>query len=557
MDLVDALSGNTTAKSPVELSLNPAFRRKHHSVFDAIENFFQPNPSQQSQETDKTDVSTPAEQTQQTGESTLSTPDPQIRETDKACASPSAAQTPKTSTTVNPCPAPKTQEPGRTHAAAPAPQVRQSDKTVVSFPEQQNPEETNKTTESSPTPKSQRLEQEREMTRLIATTIPPLEKRSYHLLALDVTSIPRPFAHTLEDRVFTHSSNPVAGNRPVTIGHSCSVLAYIPEKKNPADPKWVVPLSARRVDSTSLETVVGAGQTQNVLEDMAPFFQEQLVVKVADSKYSGRQHVSQTGNIDNLVDIVRSAGNRSFYQSPPPIPEGQKRPANHPTWYGQKFSMKDISTWHEPDQTAQLKTTTKKGKTLTFHIRGWDNMLMKGKDGIDMHNHPFRLVCVTCVDDRGNPVYKRPMWLLVFGKRRNNLSLVDIVEAYLQRYDIEHFFRFGKQKLLLTAAQTPNVETEENWWQIVMLAYVQLWAARELAQQMPRPWENKPEPDSTAVASPTATQRDFERLTRQFGTPAHPPKPRGYSQGRKKDQKLTLRARQPVIKKGAKETPSP
>ena len=36
------------------------------------------------------------------------------------------------------------------------------------------------------------------------------------------------------------------------------------------------------------------------------------------------------------------------------------------------------------------------------------------------------------------------------------------VETFLQRFDIEHFFRFGKQRLLLTAAQTPNVETEEN-----------------------------------------------------------------------------------------------
>ena len=81
-------------------------------------------------------------------------------------------------------------------------------------------------------------------------------------------------------------------------------------------------------------------------------------------------------------------------------------------------------------------------------------MLMKGKDGIQMHDHPFRLLRVTCVDDNGNPVYTRPMWLLVFGKRRNELSLTACVDSFLQRYDIEHFFRFGKQKLLLTAAQS-------------------------------------------------------------------------------------------------------
>ena len=57
------------------------------------------------------------------------------------------------------------------------------------------------------------------------------------------------------------------------------------------------------------------------------------------------------------------------------------------------------------------------------------------------------------------------------GKQRQKLKLLDIYVAYHQRYDLEHYFRFGKQKLLMTAFQTPEVEREENWWQIVQLAY--------------------------------------------------------------------------------------
>ena len=38
MELVDALSGNTDANSVVQLSLNPAFRRKYGSIRDAITN---------------------------------------------------------------------------------------------------------------------------------------------------------------------------------------------------------------------------------------------------------------------------------------------------------------------------------------------------------------------------------------------------------------------------------------------------------------------------------------------------------------------------------------
>jgi len=41
MDLLDALSSNTTAKSVVELSLNPLFRRSYGSVYDGIQQFSQ------------------------------------------------------------------------------------------------------------------------------------------------------------------------------------------------------------------------------------------------------------------------------------------------------------------------------------------------------------------------------------------------------------------------------------------------------------------------------------------------------------------------------------
>ena len=40
MDLLDALSSNTTAKSVVELSLNPLFRRGYGSIYGGIQQFF-------------------------------------------------------------------------------------------------------------------------------------------------------------------------------------------------------------------------------------------------------------------------------------------------------------------------------------------------------------------------------------------------------------------------------------------------------------------------------------------------------------------------------------
>ena len=144
------------------------------------------------------------------------------------------------------------------------------------------------------------------------------------------------------------------------------------------------------------------------------------------------------------------------------------------------------------------------------------------------------------------------MWLLALGPRREELSLHDIWQAYRQRFDLEHFFRFGKQRLLMNAYQTPDVDYEENWWQIVCLAYTQLWLARSQAETLLRPWERYlPQPEA-GITSPAQVQRDFGRIIGQIGTPAQAPKPRGYSPGRRQGDQPEGRPRQPVIKKGAK-----
>jgi hypothetical protein len=445
MELIDALSSNTRARSVVELSLRPLFRREYSSVYDAIERFFAPSAPEK------------------------------------------AAQ--------------------------------------------------------------ERRSLEQGMLRLIAPYLPAPQQRKYWLFGTDVTYLRRQFARTLADRTFVHCPNAIAGNTPVTIGHDYSILSYLPEKASADAPPWVAPLIVRRVQSGEKAAQVGAEQIAAVAADETLPFKGELSVTVEDSAYSGREHLASVAAHPNLVAIIRFPGNRVVYRQFEP-PAGESNPVGHPTWYGDRFDLKDRDTWPEPDETAVTALVTKKGKTYSVLLQGWHNMVCPGKRGLPMHEHPATLVRCRVLAGDGNPVFKHDLWLFAIGERRRELSLLDIWEAYSQRYDVEHFHRFGKQRLLMAAFQTPDVVHEENWWWIVQLAYLQLWLARSLVEAIPNPWERYlPQPEA-GEASPAAVQRDFERIIREIGTPARLPKPRNNPPGRAKGDKPPSRPRQPVIKKG-------
>ena len=87
---------------------------------------------------------------------------------------------------------------------------------------------------------------------------------------------------------------------------------------------------------------------------------------------------------------------------------------------------------------------------------------MRGGKKLPMHQHPFTLVKIRLYNQIGKALFQKPLWLIVMGDRRMELSLLDIYQADLQRYDLEHFFRFGKQKLLLDKFQIPDDEHEER-----------------------------------------------------------------------------------------------
>ena len=105
-----------------------------------------------------------------------------------------------------------------------------------------------------------------------------------------------------------------------------------------------------------------------------------------------------------------------------------------------------------------------------------------------------------------NEVYPHPQWLIVIGERREELTLEEIYESYASRSAIEHFFRFGKQKLLMASYQTPDTPREENWWRITHLAYLNLWVGHSLSELHPVPWERHLPEHKKKIITPALVQ---------------------------------------------------
>ena len=370
--------------------------------------------------------------------------------------------------------------------------------------------------------------------------------RAYHLFGVDCTPNPRRYSPTQVDRGFVYAPNTLSGNKPVTIGHQYSITAYLPEKMNDDTSSWILPLACHRVRSDEKGPLVGMKQISQCLQSEEKF-KDKLCVVVADSAYSTPECLAETEKNPNQVQISRVRSNRVFYY---PVLDENTIKMGRKKQFANAFKLKDESTWKEPDKQFELRLSTKKGKNQMVKINGWDNVIMRGSHQIKTAHYPFRLIQICLYKESGQLFFKKPLWLMIFGEKRLELSLHTIFDAYRQRFDLEHFFRFGKNKLLMDKSQTPDVGHEEAWWQLVMIAYAQLYLARDIAQNMPKPWEKYlPTFQSKRKASPTQVQKDFERIIRLLGTPAQPPKRLKKSLGRQKGERQIPRTRYPVVKK--------
>ena len=139
----------------------------------------------------------------------------------------------------------------------------------------------------------------------------------------------------------------------------------------------------------------------------------------------------------------------------------EKAKKGRPKKYGDKFDLKDERTHGRPDDFERFENQTKKGLPITIEVSGWNDLLMRGKRDMPMDEKPCRLMQVKILKKDDALMFNRPLWIMVSGMRKNELSLKEAYEIYRRRFDIEHFFRFGKNRLLMDKCQSPETDHED------------------------------------------------------------------------------------------------
>jgi len=392
----------------------------------------------------------------------------------------------------------------------------------------------------------------KEITKLIYGYVRERNKTARHLFIIDCTPNPRPYARKLLDRHITHVPNPAPGNKPIGVGHQYSALTMLPNNAWEKAKHWSVPISIKRVESCKKGNEVGMEQiidNINVLD-----LTKELCITVGDTLYGTEQCRVTAGKQENLVHIFRVNSKRNLY-STPILSQSNTSKKGRKTEFGNKMNLSDSKTHPSYDEYEEISWISSKGKEYTVQIKRWKDMLLRGSRKYHSSEYPMNLIQIILLNDQKEEVYKRPLWLSVFGSRRNEISLFDAYQNYNARYDIEHFFRLCKQNLLLDSYQTPDVEHEELWWQLCMLAYTQLYLGKENISNTVQPWErylpaykNK-EDKKQSIITPSQAQRGFADLLKIIGTPAKSSIARGKTSGRKVGATQIKRELIPVIYK--------
>lgn len=351
-------------------------------------------------------------------------------------------------------------------------------------------------------------------------------------LQTDVSPLTKPFSKKMAERQYVNvPNNVVPGNKSLSVGYNYSYvnLGYTPEQ---GGSRWSLPLSVERVglDSDGISSAITQLSALMGNENL-PFAKAKLVKNAIDSGYfSARYFAPLVENHANMVQICRDRHGSKVWQQATPCERTSGQKGTNSIYGKQTYYLiahSDVKTHtngktkavSEKQRTAiydlpatetlEIEAVTSRGRKIIVKIQRWDNMMIRSKNGCSMKDKPFNLFASQVVDvETGELVFQKPMFIVVFGKLKDEIGTREVYQEYRNRFDIEGHNRFSSQKLLLNDYQTPFVEHLDNWTVIVAAAYWLLFVAADEVDLILKPWERHlPKNKELVAAQKTATNQ--------------------------------------------------
>jgi hypothetical protein len=338
------------------------------------------------------------------------------------------------------------------------------------------------------------------------------------ILVGDHTAWPRPSAYTLRDRTVEHQPTPIPGNRPITLGHGYSTLAWTPEEKG----SWTLPLLHERIASQRTPFEVGSDHLRSVQSQLP-----ERAISLWDAEYGCAPFLLATADVPS-DKIIRLRPNLCLAGPPGPY-KGRGR---HPI-HGAKFKFKDPTTWRKPDDRFEMDDPDL-GK---IQVKLWKDLHLK-----KAATCPMIVACLERLESKGTRRLPKVIWIAWVGEEPPEPRTW--WRYYLRRYTVDHWYRFAKQRLYWTLPMFSTPEQGERWSDLMPFITWELWLARPLGVDKPLPWQKYQD-----EMTPGRVCQGMNDIFAQIGTPACLPKPRGKAPGWQKGRQRARRMRFDVVKK--------
>jgi hypothetical protein len=379
----------------------------------------------------------------------------------------------------------------------------------------------------------------------------PRDSEGRITLAADVSPWLRPDAATSSDRLFCHVYGRGKGQVQMIPGWPYSFVVALETGRT----SWTAVLDAQRLGPHDDPTETTAAQLRELVTRLREAGQhhdtDPDILIVFDAGYDITRLAYLLADLPvELLGRIRSDRVLHF----PALPQAGAvgRPAKH----GPQFALADPSTHPEPDAT----TTSDTSRYGTAQASAWHRLHPRLTSRAAWRHHDGELPIIEgalirlTVDRLPGDRNPKPVWLWSSRPHTEPADVDRLWRMFLRRFDIEHTFRFFKQTLGWTRPRIRTREQGDRWTWLIIAAHTQLRLARNLAEDLRRPWE-KPATEPRRL-TPARVRRAFRNIRPTTPLPASAPKPSRPGPGRPPGTKNKQRAARHDVGKRATTRPN-